>query len=179
MQGFGLRPRKGVKEMKKIIIASIIAASTTLLIPGTLMAAEGYGMGGCGLGALIFGAKPQAQVGVSITNGILANQSFAITSGTSNCVKPDDAAFNLRKQEVFAHVNFESLEQEMAIGKGEKLAAFASLMGCPASQLETFSSMVKKEHSRFFSNKEDPSVMLKEIRSSIQANENLSRACKI
>ncbi len=167
--------------MKKVMITGAFAALISAFAVTPLISAPGdkptYGMAGCGLGSIVFGTK--TQVLAATTNGSSYNQFFGITSGTSNCVPGGGTAFNLHRQEVFVHVNYDSLEQEMAVGKGEKLAAFATLLGCPAGQLDTFGTLVKKEHSRFFSNKEDPSAMLKEVRNSIQADQNLSNACKI
>ena len=67
--------------MKKISIISVVIA---LGAPTAALAAP-YGMAGCGLGSMLFG-DGGLQTSAATTNGIVANQSFGITSGTSNCV---------------------------------------------------------------------------------------------
>jgi hypothetical protein len=172
--------------MKKLIIGSLCMAIASAFALTHVEAAEGdylYGTAGCGLGALLFKDKPGfLQVSAATTNGTYSNQSSGITSGTSNCVpdaKVNPAAYRMQRQEIFVHVNFESLEHEMAVGKGEKLAAFANLLGCPASHMAEFRSLVRTQHGKFFSNRENPTSMLNEVRASITTDKNLSRACKI
>ena len=54
------------------------------------MSGQGYGMAGCGLGSILFGAKPgKIQILSGTTNGIYGNQTFGISSGTSNCDIPE------------------------------------------------------------------------------------------
>lgn len=166
--------------MKKLLILSLSSAVFAFFAVGSVSAQEGtygYGTAGCGLGALIFKDKPGfIQVSAATTNGTYSNQSSGITSGTSNCTPGGGTAHKMHRQEIFAHVNFESLQQEMAVGQGEKLAAFATLLGCPAAE---FGAMTRKQHDRLFAGKEDPSAMLAEIRNSIRADKALSRSCKI
>lgn len=134
----------------------------------TMISANDWGMAGCGLGAVIFGAEGN-QILASTTNGIYGNQSFGITSGTSNCTD-DGAAYLKHQQEVFAHVNYKGLKQDMAAGQGEKLDAFANLLGCPAAKL---ASVSKENHKEFFADSENPSNLL----SAVKSNTELASAC--
>ncbi len=47
-----------------------------------------YGMAGCGLGSILFGETENrgGQILAATTNGIYGNGTFAMSSGTSNCV---------------------------------------------------------------------------------------------
>lgn len=121
--------------MKKIIaIASVFAASTF---------AAGYGSAGCGLGSVVLGSEEGfVQIFAATTNGTSGNQTFGITSGTSNCTSAG-IAVNDMQQEYFAEANFESLQQEMAQGHGENLSTFAALFGQDEAQ---FSSLVRDNY---------------------------------
>ncbi|MCB9072358.1 MAG: DUF3015 family protein [Bdellovibrionaceae bacterium] len=47
---------------------------------------KGYGLAGCGLGSVLFGAKPGGvQILAYTTNGSAGNQLFGITFGSLNC----------------------------------------------------------------------------------------------
>lgn len=169
--------------MKKVFLP-LIAAAVFAGVTVSQARAEGqyvYGMAGCGLGSIAFGDKPGfIQVLAATTNGLTGSQTSGISTGTSNCKYDASAvAFKQHQQEIFVHANFDSLEHEMAIGKGEKLAAFATLLGCPASHVDAFGSLVRKEHSRLMGKGEDPSALLKGVRASIATDADLSRACKI
>jgi hypothetical protein len=84
---------------------------------------------------------------------------------------------NDKAQEIFVHTNYESLEKEAALGKGEKLNALASLMGCQGKE---FSSNVKKNYEKLFSAKEaSPSFLLTSMKAEITADSSLKSACKI
>jgi DUF3015 family protein len=105
-----------------------------------------YGMAGCGLGSVIFGPinTPGAQVMAASTNAT-GVQTFAITSGTSNCVSGGVVAMD-RRQEVFAEVNFSDLKRDMAAGGGEFLSAFADLLGCDAAAHPKVARVMQTEY---------------------------------
>jgi hypothetical protein len=90
----------------------------------------GYGVAGCGLGAMAFGAEPGAiQVLAATINGICANQTFGITFGTSNC-GPGILAEGTRN---FVEANREVLAKDVARGGGETIGALTVLHGCADS----------------------------------------------
>jgi hypothetical protein len=115
--------------MKKIISAAAISA---LLMSGAAFAANNTNTG-CGLGSVIFadgGDFADSTVGQSFiftTNGILGNQSFGITSGTSNCDQPSKFVKNDRLHE-FVVANMDTLAKDIAVGEGEALDTLAELM---------------------------------------------------
>src|SRR5262245_5106900 len=119
-------------QMKRYILA--IVGTFLFFSSASAFAAAGYGEAGCGLGSLIFGTqKGPVQILAATTNGTVNNQSFAITSGTSNCdAKGWD--FSKLEQEQFVANNFSGLAKEMASGEGEQLKALSGLLGCPSAQ---------------------------------------------
>ncbi|MBI3395443.1 MAG: DUF3015 family protein [Spirochaetia bacterium] len=166
--------------MKKRILLlplGMIAAALTALAVQPVSAGS-YGMAGCGLGSTIISSNGFSQVFAVTTNGTSGNQTFGITSGTSNC-NPGSAAYMDRQQEVFVTVNFSSLEQEMAAGKGEKLEALASLLGCKDAGMTSFRTMAKKNHSTFFAREASPSGLLAALKGEIAKEPALASQCKI
>ncbi len=104
---------------------------------------QGYGMAGCGLGSIVFGDKPgMIQIVAATVNGT-GVQTFAITSGTSNCGESGRMA----QVEQFIDVNKMALEKDMARGQGETLASLSHLMGC---QNTTFNTEMAQNYSRAF-----------------------------
>lgn len=89
----------------------------------------GYGSAGCGLGSVII--KPSehfTQIFAATTNGLFGNQTFGITSGTSNCdgpAQPEQAA------ERFIVANRGPLAIAITRGRGESIDALAAVAGCP------------------------------------------------
>lgn len=87
-----------------------------------------YGPAGCGLGSLIF--EPDSgftQVFAATTNGTSGNQTFGITSGTSNC---DDASGGEESAKAFVETNRAALSKDIARGRGETIASLSELAGC-------------------------------------------------
>ncbi|MEO0336002.1 MAG: DUF3015 family protein [Pseudomonadota bacterium] len=91
------------------------------------MSGQGYGIAGCGLGSILFGAKPgKIQIFAGTTNSFYSNNAFGITSGTSNCDIPQMG----QQAAVFIEVNKEVIRKEAAMGQGESLDAVAMLLNC-------------------------------------------------
>jgi hypothetical protein len=87
-----------------------------------------YGAAGCGLGSIFFGSKPGfIQVLAATTNGSSGNQTFGITSGTSNC---DTAPGGSASAKVFIVANREALSKDIARGSGETITNLSTLAGC-------------------------------------------------
>ncbi len=118
-----------------------IAIVAGLLLAGTAVAADPavnqgisslkgsgrYGSAGCGLGSLIFQDQPGAvQIFAATTNGTSANQTFAITTGTSNC-GPSLFASGVKN---FVDANRDALAKDMSRGQGETVLALSALAGC-------------------------------------------------
>jgi hypothetical protein len=122
--------------MKKLALVAAISLLST-----TAAQAEEFGMAGCGLGSLLFEpGSTFTQILAATTNGTLGNQTFGITSGTSNCTK-QGVILTDKEQEAFVEANYAQLQQDMATGQGEHLAAFTGLLGCDSGvhgQVATF-----------------------------------------
>jgi hypothetical protein len=91
-----------------------------------------FGPAGCGLGSLIF--EPNSgftQIVAATTNGTSANQTFAISSGTSNC---DTGPASGASAKVFVTANREALSKDIAKGSGETIDSLSTLAGCADSK---------------------------------------------
>jgi hypothetical protein len=96
-------------------------------------AAPNYGPAGCGLGSLIF--EPDSgftQIFAATTNGTLGNQTFGITTGSSNCETGGKSAE--KSTELFVASNREAVAKDIARGTGETIESVARLAGCKDSQ---------------------------------------------
>jgi hypothetical protein len=137
-----------------------------------------YGAAGCGLGSLAFDdSKGPIQILAATLNGIYYNQTFGMTSGTSNCAE-DGVALKDKEQEFFANANFESLHQEIAQGQGENLKAFATLFGCQGRAVETFSRLAHDSYGSIFpSEKTNSAEMLGNVQGLVKTNPELQTSC--
>lgn len=140
------------------------------------LSAAGYGSAGCGLGSYLFKEdKKVLQILAATTNGIAYNQTFAITFGTSNCTN-SGIVHRDKAQEVFVTLNYESLEQEISMGKGEKLDTLAELFGC--SDSKNFNSVAKKNFSQLFGKQEsNPNTLISFLKDEVKRNEVLKTSC--
>lgn len=104
---------------------------------------QGYGMAGCGLGSIVFGQeKGMVQIFAATTNSY-GGQTFAISSGTSNC---GESGRNQATHE-FIKVNKSNLEKDVVRGQGETLASLGQMLECTNSN---FPQAVKSNYSREF-----------------------------
>ncbi|MCB1190741.1 MAG: DUF3015 family protein [Leptospiraceae bacterium] len=161
--------------MKKTLI-SILGFILALFFNISTYAGE-YGMAGCGFGSIILGGQNNfLQVFAVTSNASSGSQTFGITSGTSNCTE-DGIVQNNKAQEAFVHLNYHSLEQEMATGKGEKLDTLANLFGCSKGKTE-FASMTKKSYKSLFSKENnDPSKLYLALKTEVSKDESLKKVC--
>ena len=134
--------------MKKFFVA-VMVLSLVLLGASAAMAAESNV--GCGLGDMIFGDPDSTllQAFEATTNGTSGNQTFGVTSGTSNCSKPSKFVSNERLQE-FVTQNMDNIAQDIASGSGESLDTVAELMGVPASERAAFGTTMQASFSKIY-----------------------------
>ena len=112
--------------MRKLMLLAVVAFGVSLA--SSARAQAKYGTAGCGLGSIVFGAKPGfIQVLAATTNGTFGSQTFGITSGTSNCVDSAPSAVGTR---TFIQANREALAKDIARGQGETIANLSTLAGC-------------------------------------------------
>ena len=111
--------------MRKLMLLAVVALGVSLA--SSARAQAKYGTAGCGLGSIVFGAKPGIiQIFAATTNGT-GVQTFGITSGTSNCV---DSAPSVVGTRTFIQANREALAKDIARGQGETIQNLSTLAGC-------------------------------------------------
>ena len=113
--------------MKKFIVALMVAGfvGSTATMAGTVREECG-----CGLGAMAFGdSEATMLLGFcgAFLNGLFGNQTFGISSGTSDCDQAG-AFVGRKKVEEFVSNNMDHLAMDMAMGQGDTLEALADLM---------------------------------------------------
>jgi len=67
------------------------------------------------------------QILAATTNNTLGNQTFGITSGTSNCVESASGTSGAR---TFIEGNREALAKDAARGSGETITTLSAMAGC-------------------------------------------------
>ena len=104
---------------------------------------------GCGLGSLIIHNQNTValQVLAATTNGTSGSQTFGITSGTSNCAKPNNFVSN-DKLNRFVSENMDELALDISSGKGETLSTVAKLMN--VENTAAFSSKLQANFSNIY-----------------------------
>ncbi len=93
------------------------------LFVGASAYANHIGPAGCGLGNVILGKENQI---FAATLNATGYQTFAITTGTSNCTDQGGTA----KLESYVEANQVALSKEMARGQGESLVGLTEVLGC-------------------------------------------------
>jgi hypothetical protein len=106
-----------------------------------------YGTAGCGLGSLIFSpGSGFTQIFAATTNGSSANQTFGITSGTSNC----DTGPGGATAKNYVRANRVALAKDISRGKGATLSALSEVAGC--SDSKAVGLKLRKNFKRIFPN---------------------------
>lgn len=139
--------------------------------------AAGYGPAGCGLGSIVFGTqKGFMQVFAATTNGTSGNQTFGISSGTSNCVPgAKSEAFNNQRE--FISNNITVLAKEAAQGDGETLRAFTSTLGCNAGAYSDVAKTLQAKHGEIFAEPGTDAVLFA-THEALHGNANVAQNCK-
>ena len=136
--------------MKRIIVILMVS----LFIVSTAFAAgQARRNTGCGLGTMLFkdsaDDKWLLQALQATTNGTFGNQTFGITTGTSECERATKIASN-EKLNQFVADNMDNLAKEIAMGHGEALDTLAELMGVPADERADFYLKLQTNFSNIF-----------------------------
>jgi len=148
--------------MKKILVVAVVCTMVVLAAGSAFAAGQAHQNAGCGLGTMLF--KNQADdsallQSVQVTiNGTFFN-TFAITTGTSDCDKPRNFVSNERLNE-FVVANMDNLARDIAQGRGETLDAFADLQQVPAEKRPEFYSQLQSGFSRIFTS---PNVQMASV----------------
>lgn len=133
--------------MKKLLVSSCLTVIAVAMASASFAAS--YGPAGCGLGSIVFKDQPGAiQVVAATLNGTSGNQTFGITSGTSNCGSPLYASNNQINN--FVAENMDTLARDIAQGHGATLTAFAELLQVPATEQGLFANKLQANFDQVF-----------------------------
>ena len=144
--------------------AALIKAETT----------KAYGVGGCGLGSLLFGAKPGIiQAFAATTNGSSYNQTFGILFGTLNCEIPESGM----QAAIYIENNREVVIKEAARGSGETLIGLANILKC--SNQAAFNNGMQSHFEKVFVDSNNAYSNVKSIYEVINTDEQLKSSCQI
>lgn len=138
------------------------------------LSGQGYGMAGCGLGSMVFGDKPgMIQIVAATLNGIYGNQTFGITSGTSNCETPARAQ---RSAAFFITANRETIQKDIARGSGETLTSLSQILGCKNS--DQVGMKLQQNYPAIFPNDKAPTDrVINSIMSTLKQDSDLGKSC--
>jgi hypothetical protein len=125
--------------------------AAAVLACGSLPAADLQDNVGIGLGTMIFNGEDGlvSQVSAATTNASFGNQTFAISSGTSNAKRP--ASFtSTDRVNTFTKDNLDALARDMAAGSGETLATLDELLGVKADQRDAFNRTLQAHFAEIY-----------------------------
>jgi len=162
--------------MKKFLLVGMMFLATAGFSNSAF--AAGYGDAGCGLGSMLFGDEAGAvQILAATTNGTAMNQTFGMTTGTSNC-SPEGLVMLDKEREIFAQKNYSSIVKEMAMGEGENLETLAGLFGCSQDTRNEFGSLVQDNFGSIVkSDTTSSKEMLIHLQSQLVNHATLSKSC--
>jgi hypothetical protein len=106
---------------------------------------------GCGLGSMAFEGQNglMSQTFAVTTNGTFGNQTFGITSGTSNCDRAKSFTQN-EKLNIFVADNMDGIAKDIAKGEGEYLDTMATLMEVTQAERPQLYTHLQKNFSRIY-----------------------------
>lgn len=134
----------------------------------------GYGIAGCGLGSIIFGTKPgKIQIVSATSNHVGGNQTFGMSSGTSNCDIPEMG----QQAAVYIEVNKEIVKKDAARGNGDTLAGLSDLLKCHDQDL--FDQRVHENFEKIFSEGQSSYGSVREILKTIKGDQALAASCDV
>ena len=153
--------------MKRLFMVVAVVAVSLVLAGSAFAAGQAHQNTGCGLGTMLFkGAADNSvllQTFQATTNGIYGNQTFGITTGTSDCAQPKNFANNERLNE-FMVANMDNLARDIAQGRGETLDTFAELLGVPVEKRAEFYEQLQSGFARIFTS---PGVQMASVMDNI------------
>ena len=135
---------------------------------------QGYGTAGCGLGSIVFGAKPGIiQVIAATLNGTAGSQTFGITTGTSNCDIPEMG----HQAAVFIETNKEIVKKDAARGAGETVVTLSEILNCKDANL--FSHKLQQNYENIFDNNNSTFESTRRILNTIKTDKELAATCDL
>ncbi len=115
--------------MRTAFLLIVMVCALMTVCPFALATQNNYG---CGLGSMMIDNNDSlvSQTVAASMNGCFGSQIFGMSSGTSNCDKPDSLVHNA-KVNTFVADNMDNLAGDIARGQGEYLDTLATLMEIP------------------------------------------------
>ena len=143
--------------MKRILVFAVVLVLSVMLVSSAFAAAKGssgkaHRNVGCGLGTMLFQNKADDSSllqAFQATTNAYSFQTFAITTGTSECDQPSTFVKNDRLNE-FVVANMDNLAKEIAMGRGETLEAFAELLQIPTEKRAEFYQKMQTNFAKIF-----------------------------
>lgn len=154
-------------------LKSLLAGAAGIAFSSAAMASGGYGTAGCGLGAMAFKEQPgKIQIVAATLNNLISPQTFAITSGTSNCSDYDSKTASAQ----FIDVNKQALLKDISRGGGETVAGLSRLMKCSDEAL--FAEKLRQSLGSMMSDASTSSVEISDsISNTVRSDAELSKTC--
>lgn len=136
--------------MKKILI-SIMAC---MIIAGMVSVAAANTVRedcGCGLGGMAIGQKEGVvwKLVGTFLNGICANQTFAMSSGTLDCGR-DPVIAKYEKMNVYVADNMDILAVDIARGEGTSLEALAEIAEVPMEKRPLLFAAMQNDFEKIY-----------------------------
>ena len=130
--------------------------------------AANYQAQGCGLGSTIWtdGGSLMHQVLGTTTNGSTGNNTFGMTSGTSNCELDSSSS----AKAIFIEANKVALANDISRGQGETMAALVRMYGC--QNIGTAGSVLQKNFSKIFAEEKASGIQIQSNISKILENKS-------
>lgn len=165
--------------MKRVILLHVALAVFAIQVVAVFATNPDTGPG-CGAGKVLWAdfrnqknILPQVFMGTTNLTGM---NTFGISSGTSGCTN-DGQVWAEHKVTTFASINFDNLAQEMAQGRGERLASLATLMGVPAEHQAEFFEMAQERYTSLVQGGESsPVALVKALNDAIAGHPILVKA---
>ena len=136
--------------MKKLVVIINAMFMMIVVLSGVGWAVDQKNTG-CGLGSIAWEGQNglMSQTLAATTNGTFGNQTFGITSGTSNCEQYKSFTYN-EKVDTFVAENMDNLARDIARGQGEYVNTLAVLMEVPDLKKASFRSQLQAHFSDIY-----------------------------
>lgn len=156
---------------KKLMVVALAMAFPA----GAMAGADG----GCGVGSKFFdGQKGVAPQVLAITTNGIAQQTFAVSSGTSGCTQ-DGVVKSNWKTAMFIDGNKEKLARDMSTGSGETLESLAKLIGVQDQHKPAFFQATKENFAKIFSSDNStPDQVMASLRQVLASDSELAQYSK-
>lgn len=166
--------------MKLLSTKKILGIATTAIISTiSFNTHAAVGLAGCGLGSIVIKENTKGyQILAATTNGTFGNQTFGITSGTSNCGTGVGKVANNQSKINYVNANLASLEKEGSQGSGSTLNGLAAVIGCPTNSYSDFAAHTQANYNTIFTSNVAEDIVVN-INQEISKNPELARSCNL